>query len=185
MSGGGKHVEVGVIQCGSSPLTPSRRRDRIESPCQDQGRDVAVNWLIFDQVSVSSAPPLAHFKSDRDITKERRLEDCWYGQQGMFFRFGRIGESEFFMALHRVIHALAVRNVPILKTGVAESTVSNQPTVILIFPGGDLIDQARNRRDALCIVHQLDDAVQEIIADRKSTRLNSSHQLISYAVFCL
>src|SRR5258708_8185781 len=27
--------------------------------------------------------------------------------------------------------------------------------------------------------------MREIIADRKSTRLNSSHQIISYAVFCL
>src|SRR5258708_13901302 len=26
---------------------------------------------------------------------------------------------------------------------------------------------------------------QEVMADRKSTRLNSSHQIISYAVFCL
>src|SRR5258708_20767972 len=28
-------------------------------------------------------------------------------------------------------------------------------------------------------------AVQKILQDRKSTRLNSSHQIISYAVFCL
>src|SRR5260364_474460 len=28
-------------------------------------------------------------------------------------------------------------------------------------------------------------AQREIAADRKSTRLNSSHQIISYAVFCL
>src|SRR5258708_30799912 len=28
-------------------------------------------------------------------------------------------------------------------------------------------------------------AVREILVDRKSTRLNSSHQIISYAVFCL
>src|SRR5258708_29698281 len=28
-------------------------------------------------------------------------------------------------------------------------------------------------------------AKPEILADRKSTRLNSSHQIISYAVFCL
>src|SRR5438034_7924627 len=28
-------------------------------------------------------------------------------------------------------------------------------------------------------------AIDEVIADRKSTRLNSSHTVISYAVFCL
>src|SRR3989454_7210772 len=34
-------------------------------------------------------------------------------------------------------------------------------------------------------LNQHDEAVQVIIADRKSTRLNSSHLVISYAVFCL
>src|SRR5258708_15152454 len=29
------------------------------------------------------------------------------------------------------------------------------------------------------------DEVKELLIDRKSTRLNSSHQIISYAVFCL
>src|SRR5947207_10573888 len=29
------------------------------------------------------------------------------------------------------------------------------------------------------------DAVKELVQDRKSTRLNSSHTVISYAVFCL
>src|SRR5258708_29969727 len=31
----------------------------------------------------------------------------------------------------------------------------------------------------------LDDKIVAMYADRKSTRLNSSHQIISYAVFCL
>src|SRR5438552_12634743 len=31
----------------------------------------------------------------------------------------------------------------------------------------------------------VDDHAAEVLADRKSTRLNSSHQIISYAVFCL
>src|SRR5258708_10341493 len=30
-----------------------------------------------------------------------------------------------------------------------------------------------------------DQSLQEMMEDRKSTRLNSSHQIISYAVFCL
>src|SRR5207244_7305628 len=32
---------------------------------------------------------------------------------------------------------------------------------------------------------RLSDAPREALEDRKSTRLNSSHQIISYAVFCL
>src|SRR5438270_5303086 len=37
----------------------------------------------------------------------------------------------------------------------------------------------------LFLVDPLDDAVDPAEADRKSTRLNSSHSQISYAVFCL
>src|SRR5947208_5373385 len=33
--------------------------------------------------------------------------------------------------------------------------------------------------------HYVDRMIEMISADRKSTRLNSSHQIISYAVFCL
>src|SRR5258708_31670832 len=55
------------------------------------------------------------------------------------------------------------------------------PVVELAFDAiGDVIDRAidplalgADRRDFLAII------------DRKSTRLNSSHQIISYAVFCL
>src|SRR3712207_8981740 len=35
------------------------------------------------------------------------------------------------------------------------------------------------------VVHDLADEQQDVAADRKSTRLNSSHANISYAVFCL
>src|SRR5258708_24369912 len=35
------------------------------------------------------------------------------------------------------------------------------------------------------LVAQLDDGHSMQLIDRKSTRLNSSHQIISYAVFCL
>src|SRR5688572_31952567 len=36
-----------------------------------------------------------------------------------------------------------------------------------------------------CIDHQVADRPCRVIEDRKSTRLNSSHSQISYAVFCL
>src|SRR2546426_9187927 len=34
-------------------------------------------------------------------------------------------------------------------------------------------------------INQLRDDMMKVLADRKSTRLNSSHLVISYAVFCL
>src|SRR5947208_7098997 len=44
------------------------------------------------------------------------------------------------------------------------------------IPDGRASDQANARPSGICGV---------CAADRKSTRLNSSHQIISYAVFCL
>src|SRR5690606_40381892 len=38
---------------------------------------------------------------------------------------------------------------------------------------------------ALWVLHRLDVLSTDLIKDRKSTRLNSSHVKISYAVFCL
>src|SRR3712207_8627448 len=53
--------------------------------------------------------------------------------------------------------------------------------------GGDLVDVAVGRGDDadvdLHLAHGAD--AEEGVGDRKSTRLNSSHANISYAVFCL
>src|SRR5947207_8706601 len=38
---------------------------------------------------------------------------------------------------------------------------------------------------AYSLLHRLSEAQAELEKDRKSTRLNSSHTVISYAVFCL
>src|SRR5258708_26585870 len=43
----------------------------------------------------------------------------------------------------------------------------------------------RQRSETSCPWHAPPDIFVYFIADRKSTRLNSSHQIISYAVFCL
>src|SRR5258708_22387236 len=43
----------------------------------------------------------------------------------------------------------------------------------------------REMRDADVLLHVLEPVSAATIEDRKSTRLNSSHQIISYAVFCL
>src|SRR5947208_10221881 len=50
------------------------------------------------------------------------------------------------------------------------------------------LHQLRHVDDQLRLVHlvrQLGDDDLRLARDRKSTRLNSSHQIISYAVFCL
>src|SRR2546428_7432779 len=40
-------------------------------------------------------------------------------------------------------------------------------------------------RDLRCTIRQLSEGGRSFAGDRKSTRLNSSHDQISYAVFCL
>src|SRR5207244_13150518 len=46
-------------------------------------------------------------------------------------------------------------------------------------------DAAGQGADALQPLHAEELRFQPFLLDRKSTRLNSSHQIISYAVFCL
>src|SRR5258708_23931962 len=46
-------------------------------------------------------------------------------------------------------------------------------------------DAALGRPDGQAALRQDAHAEAEVRRDRKSTRLNSSHQIISYAVFCL
>src|SRR6266581_4218665 len=54
------------------------------------------------------------------------------------------------------------------------STLFPYTTLFRSAPGDRARDGSRHRRDA-----------EDAAADRKSTRLNSSHPSISYAVFCL
>ena len=51
-----------------------------------------------------------------------------------------------------------------------------KPKALVIFSGG--------QDSVTCLGFALKE-YDEVEADRKSTRLNSSHQIISYAVFCL
>src|SRR5438034_7966733 len=46
-------------------------------------------------------------------------------------------------------------------------------------------DGTRHGRDALLLPARAADREPRVAGDRKSTRLNSSHTVISYAVFCL
>src|SRR3712207_8158827 len=52
------------------------------------------------------------------------------------------------------------------------------------FNEGDL-PRLERAGDLVPLLRQLDDELVELREDRKSTRLNSSHANISYAVFCL
>src|SRR5258708_24342958 len=49
----------------------------------------------------------------------------------------------------------------------------------------DMAASLQRQPDQLLVRRQIQLALQQGGQDRKSTRLNSSHQIISYAVFCL
>src|SRR5258708_10601752 len=49
----------------------------------------------------------------------------------------------------------------------------------------DGFEEATLQVSRIALVHPVQDEVELDPRDRKSTRLNSSHQIISYAVFCL
>src|SRR5688572_32255198 len=57
-------------------------------------------------------------------------------------------------------------------------------------PGGtegadEVQDEDRTYRRLAQLVRRPEQVVADVVEDRKSTRLNSSHSQISYAVFCL
>src|SRR2546430_12428353 len=60
--------------------------------------------------------------------------------------------------------------------GPDQADVGGRVRCLRVLPGGDLLAQHR---------HDLPAEQVELVQDRKSTRLNSSHSQISYAVFCL
>src|SRR3712207_7984942 len=62
-------------------------------------------------------------------------------------------------------------------------TAANYAAQVGILPGWPMILSMRDRRQALLALAAA--GVMFGLTDRKSTRLNSSHANISYAVFCL
>src|SRR5256885_16959163 len=60
-----------------------------------------------------------------------------------------------------------------------------RPPRSTLFPYTTLFRSPTDRQDVLRVLYGLATTVADDLADRKSTRLNSSHLVISYAVFCL
>src|SRR5438034_4916557 len=55
-----------------------------------------------------------------------------------------------------------------------------EPVLLQLGQPGQLEPRSASRRQQV-----VDDGLRPLVVDRKSTRLNSSHTVISYAVFCL
>src|SRR2546426_7736756 len=64
------------------------------------------------------------------------------------------------------------------------STLFPYTTLFRSTPAGSTVPASSRRRGSRC-VSSTDRPMREFGKDRKSTRLNSSHLVISYAVFCL
>src|SRR3989475_6525356 len=63
--------------------------------------------------------------------------------------------------------------------------LTNWGTPLLLGPGSILDAHTAHERISVAELAQGVDAYVRLVQDRKSTRLNSSHSQISYAVFCL
>src|SRR5258708_2375455 len=72
--------------------------------------------------------------------------------------------------------AIVQSTVPLLETGGEALITHFYQTMLGEYP---------EVRALFSMAHQQSGAQPRALADRKSTRLNSSHQIISYAVFCL
>src|SRR5207244_11084414 len=74
--------------------------------------------------------------------------------------------------------------VPSTTPGVPDRTATDFATVTPAFadPG---LETLLEQQGAVINARSLDQPANPLLSDRKSTRLNSSHQIISYAVFCL
>src|SRR5437762_13157101 len=81
-------------------------------------------------------------------------------------------------------YARAVGVTQLFLEGRNDELVTTLRALTLDAASGDRFEEAAQARDALRTVQTLHDRQQKM-ADRKSTRLNSSHRCISYAVFCL
>src|SRR5712692_11572258 len=62
----------------------------------------------------------------------------------------------------------------------AERLPANDPGLLLLFPVGI---EERIWREGIAVRPAIDGDALDVLLDRKSTRLNSSHSSISYAVF--
>src|SRR2546427_3358180 len=71
--------------------------------------------------------------------------------------------------------------VDLLEQGVASRRLHAGP----VEPGSEVLEDAQKPKDATVLRHVGDAEPGQVVRDRKSTRLNSSHSQISYAVFCL
>src|SRR5688572_32475953 len=93
----------------------------------------------------------------------------------------------FFFSLaadHRNLHSFPTRrssDLHLLQSSVARSSLPRCAGVLALLAESSVTAG----EDALGAVHRAGEASSPAVTDRKSTRLNSSHSQISYAVFCL
>src|SRR2546427_7824090 len=81
------------------------------------------------------------------------------------------------MSIVTIVGILVTMAVPSYQ----QSVVKAREAVLVrdLFTVRDLLDQHRADKG------KYPDSLKDLVTDRKSTRLNSSHSQISYAVFCL
>src|SRR5207244_7501794 len=90
----------------------------------------------------------------------------------------RKGYDAYVVMLHDQGHVAAKLLAP---NGAAALTIGTPVLFSSVAHGSALDIAGKGIADPAAMV----EAITRLVGDRKSTRLNSSHQIISYAVFCL
>src|SRR5207244_9042518 len=105
--------------------------------------------------------------------------------------YGRSSSPSLFSLFASLCHATLPPSIyplslhdalPISYRVLPDGTVDHQSAFALLDPSGRIVTRTTNTENP---DPQFVAAVRRALQDRKSTRLNSSHQIISYAVFCL
>src|SRR5690554_7691901 len=89
---------------------------------------------------------------------------------------------------YRLMANLGVRNIAGYNKKVKDARAEGEPLLDPLWKPDEYLandEQERPELDTLPFIVVVIDEFADMMIDRKSTRLNSSHVRISYAVFCL
>src|SRR5258708_23722949 len=150
----------------------ARSRDKLENLAHELRGSTGVfaEVLEFDLASPSAGSHLAQQLLDREFQVNLVVNNAGFGIRGEFAK----------LPLRRQIEMICLNNV-----AVVELTHSLLPSLMNHIPAGIINVSSAAGFQPIPYASLYAATKSFLTRDRKSTRLNSSHQIISYAVFCL
>jgi len=159
----------------------------------DERYEYSAEWMTILKRIYEEPAPFDHHGKYFTLKNVSGKPKPWGDQRPMLMSAGSSPAGRAFATQHVDCLFLAISELDQLSAEVAELRTMTGPNNIGLYSSGHLLCRATPKETEEYyhyIVREKGDfeAVEQIIArraDRKSTRLNSSHANISYAVFCL